>query len=566
MTAILPQETDSSKVWILTTIAWEYRPYNLNKAIELNQQALELAKKLKDEEQIGFCFMALGNVYSYHGSVSEALSAYNKALPIFKKLKTPQGKKRLGQVYYNLGILWQEGFGNDSKALNTLLKALTINHKNNHYVGASNCCTKIARILQTQDNATATLTYYKKALYYAKISNDPASETNVINGMSTAYMDWYKDKNIPSYLDSALNGFKKGIKIIKNNEDKVPPQFLPTFLANLGECYFWKREYEKASTILKQSIALSLPISYTSILPNNYSLLGLVAAHQGNQKTATEYLQKAARVSEGLNSEDLVVVLQNLYEAYKQQQKWEEATKWQTKLLIAKDSLSNREKNKTINQMLLQYETEKKNEAIKRLQEEVRTGTKFKILLIALCVFILGTGIAVYRAKQIRYKLLQEKQARLQDREVYLQEHLDRKGRELMIKTVNIEHNNELLGTIKRALDETVHQQPSIDKSLQPTFKLIQKNLNSDKDFEQFSEHFKEVHPNFFQNLSQLSKSPLSTTDLRYCAYMRMHLSAKEMASLLHVEPASVRVAKYRLKIKIGICGQENLEEFIQKI
>ena len=45
-----------------------------------------------------------------------------------------------------------------------------------------------------------------------------------------------------------------------------------------------------------------------------------------------------------------------------------------------------------------------------------------------------------------------------------------------------------------------------------------------------------------------------------------MGLSAKEIGNLLHVEPTSVRMARYRLKQKLSLDKEDDLSGFISAI
>ena len=101
-------------------------------------------------------------------------------------------------------------------------------------------------------------------------------------------------------------------------------------------------------------------------------------------------------------------------------------------------------------------------------------------------------------------------------------------------------------------------------QQLKPAFRLINQNLQLDEDIDQFRVHFERVHPRFFQTLS--AQAALSTTELRYCAYLRMGLATKEIANLLRIEPHSVRVGKHRLKQKLQLAKDDDLEQFIKNI
>jgi DNA-binding CsgD family transcriptional regulator len=93
--------------------------------------------------------------------------------------------------------------------------------------------------------------------------------------------------------------------------------------------------------------------------------------------------------------------------------------------------------------------------------------------------------------------------------------------------------------------------------------KLIDENLDLDTDFGRFSKNFELVYPNFFSKLQQRSAENLTQLDLRYCAYIQMGLSSKEMSNLLNVDPASIRKARYRLKQKLNLGKEDDLNDFI---
>lgn len=55
----------------------------------------------------------------------------------------------------------------------------------------------------------------------------------------------------------------------------------------------------------------------------------------------------------------------------------------------------------------------------------------------------------------------------------------------------------------------------------------------------------------------------LTSKDLGICAYLKMNLSSKEMASLMNVSLRGVEASRYRLRKKLGLDSEVNLTEFI---
>ena len=48
------------------------------------------------------------------------------------------------------------------------------------------------------------------------------------------------------------------------------------------------------------------------------------------------------------------------------------------------------------------------------------------------------------------------------------------------------------------------------------------------------------------------------------CAYLKMDLSSKDMASMMNMSVRSVEMARYRLRQKMGLSRETNLSEFLQ--
>jgi DNA-binding CsgD family transcriptional regulator len=91
----------------------------------------------------------------------------------------------------------------------------------------------------------------------------------------------------------------------------------------------------------------------------------------------------------------------------------------------------------------------------------------------------------------------------------------------------------------------------------------IQQNINEDEGWDKFEENFNLVYENFMQRLT--ARFPdLKLSDRKLCAYLRMGLSSKEMASLLNTSVRSIETARYRLRKKLDMEQGDNLTEFIQ--
>jgi DNA-binding CsgD family transcriptional regulator len=142
-----------------------------------------------------------------------------------------------------------------------------------------------------------------------------------------------------------------------------------------------------------------------------------------------------------------------------------------------------------------------------------------------------------------------------------LQEKLAANQRELASSTLYMVQKNELLTRLKVQIKELNNLNPDHKKQeLQHIESTLQKSMYLDADWAKFKLHFEQVHPHFFTDL-QLQHPTLTKNEIRLCAYFHINLSTKEIASLLNIDPASVRRAKTRLYKKMGVNNTNKAEE-----
>jgi FixJ family two-component response regulator len=104
-----------------------------------------------------------------------------------------------------------------------------------------------------------------------------------------------------------------------------------------------------------------------------------------------------------------------------------------------------------------------------------------------------------------------------------------------------------------------------VAKDIQGILDLTQQDERLDANWEQFSQHFDQVHVDF-QNRLRERYPHLTKNDLKLCAYIRLNLSSKEIASLMFVTVRAVEISRFRLRKRLDLDKGINLNEFIQRI
>jgi DNA-binding CsgD family transcriptional regulator/ligand-binding sensor domain-containing protein len=148
-----------------------------------------------------------------------------------------------------------------------------------------------------------------------------------------------------------------------------------------------------------------------------------------------------------------------------------------------------------------------------------------------------------------------------------LQADLASKSRELANSAMNIVYKNELLQKIS---EEITHLKDSSgkrlsDEQLRKIQKVINDGMSDERDWNLFESSFNEAHESFFKKL-KAQHPDLVPNDLKLCAYLRMNMNSKEMASLLNISLRGVEIRRYRLRKKLNLEHDKNLVEFLMEL
>lgn len=148
-----------------------------------------------------------------------------------------------------------------------------------------------------------------------------------------------------------------------------------------------------------------------------------------------------------------------------------------------------------------------------------------------------------------------------------LEQELASKSRELANSAMSIVYKNELLNTVH---DELLQLRDGdgrklSNEQLRRINKIIEDARSDERDWNIFEESFNETHENFFKKL-KADYPALVPNDLKLCAYLRMNMSSKEIASLLNITTRGVEIRRYRLRKKLNLTPAKNLTEFLMEV
>jgi hypothetical protein len=169
-------------------------------------------------------------------------------------------------------------------------------------------------------------------------------------------------------------------------------------------------------------------------------------------------------------------------------------------------------------------------------------------LLVALAA-LLVIGWLLFNRQRLKTKLAEQKQALAENETASARE-------QLSIFTQTLLEKNRQIETLNASL---------VQQSAAVSDELIHQTLLTDYDWNKFKELFEKLHPGFFPALKKVAPA-ITPSELRLAALIKLNLDNKQMASMQGISVSSLRGNKTRLRQKLNILPETDLEDVIRGI
>ncbi len=165
---------------------------------------------------------------------------------------------------------------------------------------------------------------------------------------------------------------------------------------------------------------------------------------------------------------------------------------------------------------------------------------------------------------ELRVRRSEEAVQQLQHEKLEAEVH--HKTQELASVTMHLVQKNTILVNIQEALRKLKNRAnaPELDKEIGRIIRMMEHDSRVDEDWEHFSQNFDRVHSDFLKRLAE-KHDHLSPNDYRLCAYLRMNLSTKEIASLMNISVRGVEASRYRLRKRLNLETDTNLTDYLMR-
>lgn len=471
----------------------------------------------------------------------------------------------MSNLYYLQGKLLE--------SINIDFELVKIHEKRQDSLRLTIALSNIAKTYTDLNDYTNALLNYNTALVVAEIINDSISIGDICNDLGTIY---YHQKNFAEarlYLEKAIIVFKK------IND----PIYQAGALINYGDLQIAEGHISDGINTLFDALEILNENNDTYFFTNLYTSLGNAYHTEKKFTEAAEYYKKALKSSiDNNNIQQRKRLLQELYISYENSGDYKNAFTYLMMHNSLKDSLENIDIKNQLNLLQTEYNSYKKEQEIINLNKEkelqkiefnLLVATIFIIVFVFFIITILillkrKKDKEIHRQKELYHKkekeLTQSKLEKSQMKEEELQQSIIYKSKQLSTHALHMMQKNSMLQEMQDDLKTLAKRATTNDKGDFKRINLqINQSLRSHKDWDVFKLYFEDVNRSFYKKLNKINPD-LTTNDHRLCALIKLNMNSKEMASVLNVAPNSIKSSRYRLKKKLGLDVEVDLEEFIR--
>lgn len=518
---------------------------------------------LKNEFSRGLVFVnyTIGEIYKSRGQYEKALNIFKASIAEIERniSDEPVKSQFLASSYLSIGSCYLEK-GDFNIALRESLKALTIYERIEDEVRKADALKQVGDIESLLKHFESSLEYYTQAEQIYEKYNDNIYKVSATNAIGDVYKEM-------GDLENARQKQQEAIALSRKFSVRAT---LAKALNDLGLILIAQGEFLEARNVLLESkdISVAEKLELRTIYADQ-ALASLNYQEKKYQKALqhTDLAIKASLENGAVIAlKDLYVLRSSTLEALNQHK---EAIAYLKKAQDINDSITSLEKVRQLAELKTIYETEKKETEIALQKEEINTlNEKAKVEKLTKSLYAGGMfsflAISGGLFFGFRQKIKKNRIARQKQEEIYKKE-IEHKKKELASQTLHLVQKNTFLEELEGNLNALRKSPETFKMEFRRIAMLLRKEKASDRDWDTFKTYFSQVHNDFDQKLKTLSNA-ITEKEIRLAAFLRMNLTTKEIAATMNVLPESVLKSKYRLKKKLGLSKETDLNEFLETL
>lgn len=497
------------------------------KAISYANNAIVKAERNNDSLQIVGAYISLGRAYINLGAFDQAFEAFYNAYDRCKK----EDLRAIASVNVNLATLYRI-FSDHNRSFEYTDKAMDTYKRLGDSVGMALCYNTGGLVFVNMGRNDSAEVSFKQALSINRRLGFPKEISKNLNNLCLYEGD----------TEEKIGMLNEAIRI---NESLGATWSIGENYNNLGNQYFYAKDYGKALVCLKKAMEYANMLQAKELICDNYKYQSLVYTGLGDYKKAYENLMNLYETEKELLSDNNIRQIEHEVSDrrfYEQQRK-----------------LSSNQKEIQIKNLKYRIIFVLGGFSIIMLAAAfvlMRSRHRKKIQLIE-------TGKKLEASESERMKL---QLARTESERDDVKTELNHSKRELTNLACHIRSRNELLDKLKLMLQECYKDAPENFKAqLKGITAFITQYQDQEDELNILTRDIDRINGEFIARLTTLHPD-LSPKEKQLASFLRIDLSTKEIALLTGAVPKSVNMARYRLRKHFDLDSDDSLNEYIKGI
>jgi DNA-binding CsgD family transcriptional regulator len=399
---------------------------------------------------------------------------------------------------------------------------------------------------------------YEKAIYYTHLAIENQTDTSayarsiILSRWNTIGLCWQK----LGMYDSAFFSYNIAMKMAKETNSNIWKSIIG---GNMGQVYFLQKKYALAKPLLELDYAVSKAYGEMNSAVNSLQWAARINLIEGKKDSALAQVQEAMLLLREENSASYFYYYANLCSAtadvYRAFGNYDSADRYSQLYNHVHDSLERSAATSRLEIARIKLDNIQNALAIKNLHKEKETEKTKRNFILAFIVMFAAIVILVLNRQ--RLKSIHQQQLALQEKVVAQAEVVSAREQLNMFKQ-NIIEKTDLI----EKLQQQVHNRETSDEQVEIINELSRQTILTEEDWDKFKSLFEKIYPGFLIKLKE--KAPdITVAEQRMAALTRLHLTSKQIASMLGISVDSVHKSRQRLRQRLQLHVDSNLEETI---
>ncbi len=486
---------------------------DFDKSFQYFVKAKEIFESIDDPIKLGSTFLDIGSIYRYLGDTEKELAYYKKGYELVKKADG----KLVEESHINYDEFYKfQNKENNANIYNDNNKDFEIFRKLK-VIGKTHV--SLGNFYLRNKQQDSSLYYNNKALKIFKKLKNEKRIYSVYNNLATSYGKKGDHKKDISIRKKILTYAKR-----ENNRMSLCINY-----HNIASAYSKSKMYPIALSYIDSSLAIANADGLKYRLSKSY-------------KTSASINGRLNRFEDAFNS----------FIAHKKYA----------------DLVFDKKTQNIVKELELQKKFEIEKHKLKLIAHKKATRNRLYIILsLTVLFFSLLLGFFARKNYKIRAKIMRDRLEKQKLRREILDQKFKTSEKEvkqlIADNTMRLEFLKQLSNQIKS--DKLKSDNSVVKKYINNLLLKLQQQISTEGKLSSLQKKANALNKEFYDEVGK-QFTELTKTEKEVCSLLRLNLSIKEIASIRNVSSDSVKTVRYRIRKKMNVPKEQELEFFIQNL